>query len=220
MKIIVPLSAYLHTILSFSMNQEIYILDMIGTFACAIYGSFFAIKKRFDLLGIMLCAFLTAIGGGTIREVLSNRIPFYYYDMNYIYVIIIGCLFTIFIHEIFDKIRKIVLVFDSIGVVTFAFVGASKAVELNLGIFGGMSFALLTAIGGGILRDFVLNKTPEIMHRDFYGSVAILIGFSYAYFAEYMDNPYYANTLILLGIIVRFTVIYYKINLWKPNVKN
>jgi len=198
------------------MLQEIYILDLIGTFTFAVYGSYFALKKDFDVLGIFVCAFLTAVGGGTIRELVLGNVPFYFFDNNYFLAIGAAVIFTIFIYRIFSKIRRFALVFDSIGLVTFAFIGASKAEALGLGLMAIVFCATVTAVGGGMLRDIVLGKIPEIMHRDFYASVAILLGVIYGLAEKNMESFFWANLLIFSCLAIRLAAIFFKINLWKP----
>ena len=141
------------------MQTEIYVLDLIGTFAFAVYGSYFALKKDFDLFGIFLAAFLTAVGGGTIRELILGNIPFYFFDSNYIWVIAFGMLLTIGIFRKFHRVQKFFLVADAVGLATFAFIGASAAANANLGFFAVVFCATLTAVGGGVLRDLVLRES-------------------------------------------------------------
>lgn len=198
------------------MANEILILDLIGTFAFASYGSYFAIKKDFDIFGIFVCAFLTAVGGGTIRELILGNIPFYFFDSSYITTIIIGVLFTILIFRHFSKINNFMLLLDAIGLVTFAFIGSSKALDANLGLFGVLFFATITAIGGGVMRDVIMNEVPEIMHRDLYASIAILFGFLFWIGRNHAGNLWFLNLLLAFCLILRLLVIVKKMDLWKP----
>lgn len=198
------------------MLHEIYILDLIGTFAFASYGSYFAIRKDFDLFGIFVCAFLTAVGGGTMREMILNHVPFYFFDMHYIVVIFAAVTFSILLYKKFHRVEKLVLILDSVGLVTFAFIGASKGAAEGLGILAMTCLAAITALGGGVLRDLVLNDIPEIMYRHFYASVAIVLGVLYGVFAPFMDSFLWANVLLAFCFIIRLICIYFKINLWKP----
>ena len=198
------------------MLQEIYILDLLGTFAFAVYGSYFALKKDFDLFGVFVAAFLSGVGGGTICDIIFNNTPFYFYDMNYIAVIAFAVIFTLLIYKNFHKLKTFALILDSVGLVTFSFIGASKADELGLGIFAITFIATLTAVGGGVLRDIILNRTPHVMYYDFYASIAILLGLVYGVFREEMHNPLWANLLMFFCFVIRILVIVYKVNLWKP----
>lgn len=199
--------------------QEIYILDLIGTFTFSVYGSYFALKKDFDILGIFICALLTAVGGGTIRELVLGNTPFYFFDNSYVIAVMLGVVFAISIYRNFNKIKRLVLVFDSIGLVTFAFIGASKASSLNLGLFAIIFCAVATAVGGGILRDIVLGKIPEIMYRDFYASVAIVLGAVYGLSEKLMQDALWANLLIFSCLTIRMAAIFFRISLWRPHAE-
>ena len=198
------------------MLNEIYMLDLLGTFAFATYGSYFAIKKKFDIFGVFVCAFLTALGGGTIRELFLGNVPFYFYDNNYVFTIISAIVFSIVAYNLFYKINKGMLVVDSVGLVTFAFIGASKANELGLGFFAIVFCATITAIGGGMLRDIAMNTMPEILYHDFYASVAILFGVVYAACGGYMEDMRYVYLLLFSCFVLRLAAIKYKLNLWRP----
>jgi uncharacterized membrane protein YeiH len=191
-------------------------LDFIGTFAFASYGSYFAIKKDFDIFGIFVCAFLTAVGGGTVRELILGHVPFYFFDTRYIYIIVFGILFTIAIFKYFHKINNFMLFLDAIGLVAFAFIGANKAVTADLGLFGVLFFATITSVGGGIIRDMVMNETPEIMHSDFYASVAIIFGFLYWIGKDSANDFLWLNVLLAACFVMRLIAIFRKIDLWKP----
>ncbi|KKR19776.1 MAG: hypothetical protein UT48_C0032G0009 [Parcubacteria group bacterium GW2011_GWE2_39_37] len=201
------------------MINEILILDLIGTFAFASYGSYFAIKKDFDLFGIFVCAFLTAVGGGTIRELILNHVPFYFFDEKYIATIIIGIIFTILFFKKFQKINSFMLVLDAIGLVVFALIGANHAVNAGLGLFAVVFFAVITSVGGGLIRDMVMNEVPEIMHRDLYASVAIVLGAAFWYGRNYINSMLFINILLAFCFALRMSAITFKINLWKPAKK-
>lgn len=109
------------------MPAEIYILDLLGTFTFAAYGAYIGQRKQFDIFGIFICAFLTATGGGTIRELILGNMLFYFSDYNYVYAIILGAVFSICVYNMFYKINRYMLVVDAIGLTTFALIGATKA---------------------------------------------------------------------------------------------
>jgi len=200
------------------MEQEIYILDLVWTFAFSIYWTYFALKKDFDLFWILVSAFLTAVWWWTIRELFFNNMPWYFYDMNYILVIILWVFLTTIIYRKFHKIKTFALLLDSVWLVTFAFIWASRAVDNHLWLFWIIFFSTITAIGWGILRDVILNKTPIVFKYDLYATVAIFLGLIYWLFVEQMQSLLYANLLIIFFLIFRLIVIYKKINLWKPKI--
>ena len=201
------------------MGPEIYILDLLGTFTFAAYGAYIGQQKRFDIFGIFTCAFLTALGGGTIRELILGNTLFYFCDYNYIYAIILGTVFSIVIFGKFEKISRYMLVVDAIGLTTFALIGATRAAEAELGAFAVIFLATVTAVGGGLLRDVSIREVPQIFYRDFYASPAIFLGVVYSIFQQYMDRPLCVYALVTCTFILRLLAIYFKIDLWGPRRK-
>ena len=132
----------------------LYLCDLIGTFAFAVYGCYTGLKKGFDLYGIVVCAFLTALGGGTIREIILNKTPVYFNDYNYIYVVFFAIVFCAFTFKHFHKINKSMLILDAVGLATFAFIGSARAVEMHMGLVATIMFAPLTAVGGGNVKRY------------------------------------------------------------------
>lgn len=191
----------------------IYVFDLIGTFAFSVYGSYIGFKKGFDIFGIGVCAFLCALGGGTIREILLNNTPVYFFNYTYLYIVVLGIIFCAFIYDHFHKINKYMLILDAVGLAAFAFIGAAKAMDANLGIFGSVFFAVLTALGGGILKDMVANETPGSFTGEVYATPAILLGIFYFIFYKYMSNPFLGFTLIFLIFSFRVLAIQYKIKI-------
>jgi len=201
------------------LGPEIYLLDLLGTFTFAAYGAHIGQRKQFDIFGIFTCAFLTALGGGTIREVILGNTLFYFSDYNYVYVIILGTVFSIFVYAKFERLNRYMLVVDAVGLTTFALIGASKAGEADLGAFAIIFLATITAVGGGLLRDVSIREVPQIFYRDFYASPAIFLGIMYAVFSGYMDNSLSVYALITCTFILRLLAIYFKIDLWGPRRK-
>ena len=196
--------------------ELIYILDMIGIFAFSVYGAYVALEKGFDIFGIGVCAFLTALGGGTIRELILNHTPFYLFDYNYMYVIMVGVVFAIAAYYNFTKINRYMLIIDAIGLATFAFIGSQRAIDAGLGIIGTMFFAVLTAVGGGMLRDALVKEIPKNLYMDFYATPTMILGALLYFFREYAQNRYFVYGLILLVFGIRCVAIYMRADLWGP----
>lgn len=194
-------------------------LDLLGTFTFAAYGAYVGQRKQFDIFGIFACAFLTALGGGTIREVILGNTLFYFSDYNYIYAILLGMVFSIFVYTKFEQINRYMLVVDAVGLTTFALIGAAKAGEADLGAFAVIFLATITAVGGGLLRDVSIREVPQIFYRDFYASPAIFLGVVYAVFSGYMHRSLCVYALITCTFILRLLAIYFKIDLWGPRRK-
>jgi uncharacterized membrane protein YeiH len=131
-------------------------------------------------------------------------------------VCLAGYAFSIAVYKVFNKINKYVLIVDAIGLSTFAFIGANKANQAELGTFAIIFLATLTAVGGGLLRDIAIREVPQIFHREFYASPAIFLGVSFAILRNYMDNLILIYCLIFLTFTLRLCAVYFKFSLWRP----
>lgn len=195
----------------------IYPLDILGTFAFAVFGANIAIRKKLDIFGVLTCGFLTAIGGGTIRSLLLAQTPFYFFNNVYILVILAGIAFAILSYGYFKKIRRLILLIDAIGLSTFALIGAAAAVNAGLGMFGIICLAILNAVGGGILRDAVIHELPSVFHEGLYATPAALLGLAYGIFDSLQHNNAFIVSMLLIIFSIRVAAIYWKANLFKPS---
>lgn len=195
----------------------LYICDLIGTFAFAVYGSYIGFRKKFDIFGVGVCAFLCALGGGTVREIILNNPPVYFIDYTYLYVVCLGIAFCTYAYRHFHKINKAMLILDGLGLATFAFIGAVKGANTNFGPAGIIIFASLTAVGGGILKDIVAQEIPSSFKGEIYATPTIILGVVYAIFQNAMNNPVYAFTLVAATFFIRVLAIQYQIKArnWK-----
>jgi uncharacterized membrane protein YeiH len=153
--------------------------ETIGILSFALSGLLISYKERLDILGLFIIMFLTALGGGVMRDILVDRPPYALTHMLpvtlVILVMIAGLFFKVHRKESIERAFWYILS-DTLGLVSFAISGALLAYRSELTIFGVMLVALITAIGGGTLRDMMLNKIPFFLRTEFYGSVVLLIG--------------------------------------------
>jgi uncharacterized membrane protein YeiH len=184
------------------------VLDIIGTFAFAIFGANKALEKKFDLFGIFICAMATALGGGTVREMMLGNQPVFLHNYVYVYTVVLGVAFAITIRRVFLKVKTIMLVIDAVGLSTFAIIGAQRADVYGLGIGAMISFAVLTAAGGGVISDILTQRKPLIFYRDFYATPAIIGGIGYYLLRPYMLTPPTVYALIGIVLVLRLTKIY------------
>lgn len=194
----------------------IHFFDLIGTFAFAVFGANIAIGKRLDIFGVLVCAFLTAFGGGTIRSLLLAKTPFYFYNNIYILIVLLGILFSIITYRYFKKIKKVMLLIDSVGLATFALIGAAAAVAAGMGMFGIITLAILNAVGGGIIRDAITHELPSIFHEGLYATPAAILGLLYGLFPSMQHNASFIFFLLGSTFLIRVASIYWKANLFKP----
>jgi len=154
----------------------LYLLDMIGTAAFAASGAWAGVRREMDLLGVLILGMVTAIGGGTLRDILlGETLPFCFKDENYLWLSLSISLLVFFGHRYLELIKHPLLYFDAIGLGTFVVIGTSKALQLNLGPFSSVLMGLMTATAGGVVRDVLSNRIPLILQREIYAS-ACLVG--------------------------------------------
>ena len=155
--------------------------DLIGTGAFALSGFLVGTRKRLDIFGVILLSIVTALGGGIARDAIVHRLPasMIGYQAVLIVVISIGIALIFGLHkkEAFEQ-KSIFIIADSAGLVAFAIGGALVAIDSGLNLFGVVILSLLTAVGGGMLRDVLINETPAILASDFYATIAIFTAFA------------------------------------------
>ncbi len=155
-----------------------FIADLIGIIAFAISGYLVAVRNKLDLLGVLVASFLTALGGGIVRDVILNTTPFtfreYYPATTVLIVLFLSSLFQLYKKEELER-KFVFVISDTIGLVAFSITGALLALEANFNIFGVVILSFLTAVGGGLIRDTLINQVPAVLVTDFYGSIALLV---------------------------------------------
>ena len=156
------------------MNADliIRILDVSGVFVFALSGGLVAIRQDMDLFGIIVVAFLPAVGGGTLRDLLLDVPVFWLTDPISLFAATLGGLAAFLSPGFWARLRVLVWI-DAIGLSLFAMVGASKALELELSIFIVMIMGTITATAGGLIRDIVCGERAMLLREDIYASAAL-----------------------------------------------
>ena len=211
---------YLLTEISFSSEFFIYILDLFGTVAFAITGAFKAIEKKFDIVGILVLATITGVAGGTIRDVILGRIPNSIADPTYIVATIASGIVIFFLYSRLKKHWNLFLKFDAIGLGVFTIIGATFAYNIfGLNFLAILLAGILTAAGGGILRDIFVNQVPIVFVKEFYLSASFIGIVIFSIILYFTEDIYYATIVgIILTTSLRLIAIKYNWNL--PKVKN
>ncbi|MFN7095279.1 MAG: trimeric intracellular cation channel family protein [Burkholderiales bacterium] len=184
---------------SVSFDQIFQVASCIGIIAFALSGVLLAARKHFDVVGTFVLSLLTATGGGAIRDIMVNRTPNLLKDPLLVYVTLATLFFSLLfkLHHKSNLEKKWLFVAsDAVGLAAFTITGTLVGLEVNLGLFGVMLLGLITAVGGGVLRDILVNDVPFILKGDFYASVALFISLSL-----YILHHYQALSSINIGII-------------------
>lgn len=148
-----------------TVQTSIHTLDILGTLAFAGSGAMLAVRKRFDLFGVIVLGSVTAMGGGAVRDVLLDRTPVFLRDESYIMIALLGSLLAFALGERLARFEKGLNLLDSLGLAVFATSGALGAKALGFGPLGVAFAGMLSGVGGGIIRDLLANEVPEVMYR-------------------------------------------------------
>jgi uncharacterized membrane protein YeiH len=152
----------------------LYLLDLFGVAVFAISGALAAGRKSLDLLGVVIIAVVTAVGGGTTRDLLLDRHPvFWIADPTYLLVIIVASLFTIWYTQYNDPPEKALLIADALGLAVFTILGAQVTQEIVSSSVIIIIMAAITGTVGGLIRDVLSNEIPMILRRDIYATAAL-----------------------------------------------
>lgn len=183
------------------------IIAIIGTIAFTLSGYLVGARKRLDMLGVLICALLTAIGGGIMRDMIVGRTPVAFIEHSVFIVIALTLAAAWGFKLQNNQTRVLAEAFvwaDSLGLAAFTISGAQVGLHYHLNFFGVIMLGFITAVGGGIVRDVLVNDIPMILRKDFYGTVAVLTALAlYLLDALGWVNPLTLNLLLLGGYALR-----------------
>ena len=148
--------------------ELVYILDILGTLAFAISGALVASDQKLDLFGVIIIAFVTAVGGGMLRDVLINAHPINWIgDLNYLYVIFIAVFLTFLFKSKILPLSKTLFLFNTVGISVFTLLGLQKGLNFDLYPLIALIMGMISAVFGGVLRDVLTNKIPLFLKKKF-----------------------------------------------------
>lgn len=195
----------------------IYIVDLFGTSVFAVSGVLTAIQKKFDLVGTLIIGFVTAIGGGTIRDLLIGRLPVgWLNDRAYFIVIILGYLIAYLFKNRILKLKKSMFLFDTIGIGLFTILGIQIALQQGISIEHSLLMGVISACFGGVIRDVLTNEIPLIFRKEIYASACFAGGFVYMALTQISD---FENVNIIVSMATVMVIRYFSIRYqWSLNV--
>jgi uncharacterized membrane protein YeiH len=149
------------------VDTMVNILELAGLYVFATSGALMAIHKRFDVVGIIVLALLTALGGGVLRDLIIGAVPpAAFTNVNYLVIPLVAAVVTFFAHPLVGRLTFTVLVFDAAGLGLFCVTGTLKALDFGLGSLQAALLGVTTAVGGGVLRDITARETPALVQMD------------------------------------------------------
>src|SRR6218665_805606 len=192
--------------------QVFYLLDIIGTMAFAMSGALTAMEKKLDPFGVFIIAFVTAVGGGTLRDILIGRTRVgWMLDLNYVYFICSGFLLAVVFRKKLDRLRKSLFLFDTIGLGVFTLIGLEKGILTGLHPVICIALGTMTACFGGVIRDILCNEIPVIFRRQIYATICIFGGFVFFTLKQLNleDDILYLVTSVVI-ISIRLLAVKYR----------
>ncbi len=192
-----------------------YIIEILGTIAFAISGVLVALEKRMDAFGVLIIAFVTSVGGGTLRDVLIGETPVTWMEnMIYVYVILAATIFSVIFRKRLNYLRISLFLFDTIGIGLYTVVGIEKGLFMGLHPIICIALGTITACFGGVIRDILCNEIPVIFRKEIYATACILGGFTYFLLRKLpIDNNIVFVISGLVVIIVRLVAVKFKISI-------
>ena len=186
----------------------LYFIDIAGTFVFAISGAIAAVDKKYDVFGAMVLAFVTAVGGGTIRDVLLGSTPVGWMQNEvYLYVILsavaVGLLFRTFIL----RMRRTLFLFDSIGIGLFTILGLQKALTFGVSPIVAILMGTVSAVFGGVVRDVLSNQDPLIFQKEIYATACIAGGVIFFLTEQFIGTDVAIVLTILIIICIRILAV-------------
>ena len=184
-------------------------LYIIGITAEAMTGALAAGKRHMDWFGVMLVASATAIGGGTVRDILLGHYPLgWVANPQYLAITCLAGLFTTMVAPQVVRFHKVFVLLDSLGLIVFSIIGCRVAMDMGLSPLICIVAAVVTGVFGGLLRDLICRRTPMVLHKELYASVAFMAGGMY-YAMMYFAIPETITTIatLVVGFMVRVAAV-------------
>lgn len=192
------------------------LIEVLGTIAFAMSGSFAAMQYKLDPFGVLIIAFATSVGGGTIRDLLLNEPIFWMNDMFMCTLISITTILTMAFKFVESSFKSTLFIFDSLGLGLFTIIGMQKGFDAGLNSVICITLGTITGCFGGVMRDILINRIPLLLREEIYATACIAGGIVYILLNKYTPLTLPVVQLITIGIIVFIRVIAMKFHLQIP----
>jgi uncharacterized membrane protein YeiH len=192
----------------------IHLIDYAGTFAFAISGIRLASAKQFDWFGAYVVGLVTAIGGGTTRDLLLNITPFWMQQPSYLVVTAFALMSVILIGKYLIKLNNTFFIFDAIGLGLFVVVGIEKTLSAHFPFWVAIVMGMITGSVGGIIRDILINEVPLIFRKDIYALACVVGGLVFFACTELSVSATITQIVAAFSVILtRIVAVKYHISL-------
>lgn len=194
------------------MLTSVYLIAIIAE---AMSGALAAGRRNMDLFGVAVIAFLTALGGGTVRDILLGNFPVTWTQHpGYIYMTLTGGLVTIVIARFMRHLHQLFLVLDAIGLVAFTIIGCNVALDLGYEPIVVVMSGITTGIFGGIIRDIMCGRVPQVLRREIYACVSLVVALLYLLLPRQgVGEDITQLAAFSVGLLLRMAAIRWRVSL-------
>ena len=192
----------------------LHLMDLVGVFAFAVSGALTAGRRGMDVFGVLVVAAVTAIGGGTVRDVLLDQPVFWLTNTTYLYVIAAAAICTLAYARFRGPPRVSLLVADAFGLAVFAVLGVRAGLEAGVPPLVAVIMGAITGVVGGAVRDMLCGETPMILRQDIYATAAIAGATTYVVLSAWnLGNALVITASIAVGLALRLIAVRFALNL-------
>ncbi len=192
----------------------IYGIDLLGTMVFAISGAMAGHRKGIDIFGATFMAFVTAIGGGSLRDVFLNVRPLWVEDGNYLIAIFLGVFISVVANKQLYALAKTLTLFDALGIGFFTVVGTQKSLDYGSSNIAAIMLGMFSAALGGVIRDILVNETPLILRKEIYASACLAGALLFVILNSFhVDNGWNAFASATLVFVIRIISVRYNLSL-------
>lgn len=182
----------------------LYIIDILGTISFAVSGAFLAMEKKLDPFGVLVIAFVTAIGGGTLRDMMIGNLPVSWLTNSTATIVIFSsAIVTLFFGRYLKRLTITLFLFDALGLGLFTIVGINLAMEKDFSMGVCITLGTITACFGGVVRDVLLNHIPLLFRKEIYAMACIIGGITYVLLRK---TALHGDIVTVLCILLIFTI--------------
>lgn len=201
------------------MSSLQYILEILGTLFFAISGALAIRDRNPDLFGATFTGFVTAIGGGTLRDIMLGAYPLVWIsDINFLYAILLGVVVAYIFFKVLVGLRRTFMFFDALGISFFTILGVEKALSLGLRPEIAAMMGMFSAVMGGVIRDTLINEQPVLFRKEVYATACLAGAVLYLVLHRF-DVPRDINLIISSAFIFIIRMVAVKFKLALPNFK-
>jgi uncharacterized membrane protein YeiH len=196
-------------------TQFLFIIDILGTISFAVSGAFLAMEKRLDPFGVLVLSFVTAIGGGTLRDIMIGNLPVSWLTNSTATVVIFcSAIVTLFFGRYLKHLTTTLFLFDALGLGLFTIVGINLAIEKGFSMGVCITLGTITACFGGVVRDVLLNNIPLLFRKEIYALACITGGIVYFMLRRTsLDGDVITVLCILIIFAIRIIAVRYNLSL-------